>query len=112
MSIYVGAGPLRTLAELQAKTEVRTPAGGTEVTWVKERDVWCRVQGLSPKLKLEAMAREPQISHEIVVRQEEDIDPTKRLVVDGRAFMISGTPEDVDERGRYVRLLVTEGVAT
>jgi SPP1 family predicted phage head-tail adaptor len=112
MSIYVGAGPLRTLAELQRKVQVRTAAGGTEVTWVKERDVWCRIKGLSPRLKLEAMAREPQITHEIVVRQELGLDATKRLVVGSRAFMIAGIPEDVEERGRYVRLLVMEGVAT
>ena len=61
MSIYVGAGPLRTLAELQRKVQARTAAGGTEVTWVKERDIWCRIKGLSPRLKLEAMAREAHL---------------------------------------------------
>ena len=82
MSIYVGAGPLRTLAELQRKVQARTAAGGTEVTWVKERDIWCRIKGLSPRLKLEAMAREPQITHEIVVRQELGRDPTPGVLDD------------------------------
>ena len=58
------------------------------------------------------MAREPQLTHEIVARQEDDIDATKRLVVGARTFMIDGIPEDVDERGRYVRLMAVEGVAT
>lgn len=108
----VGAGELRTCAELQIKAEARTTAGGTTPGWVRERDVWCRIKGLSPKLKIEAGAREPQITHEIVARQEDDIDATKRLLVGARTFMIAGIPEDVGERGRYVRFLAVEGVAT
>lgn len=79
--IYVGAGPLRTLAELQRKVETRTAGGGTEVSWVKERDIWCRVKGLSGRMKLEAMSREPQITHEITVRREGGLDARKRLVI-------------------------------
>lgn len=108
----LGAGELRTCAELQRKVETRTTAGGTAVTWVRVRDVFCRIKGLSPSLKVEAMAREPQLTHEIVARQEDDIDATKRLVVGTRAFLIDGIPDDVDERGRYVRLMAVEGVAT
>ncbi len=108
----IGAGDLRTCFELQRKIETRTAAGGTVITWERVRDVFCRVKGLSPSLKLEAMAREPQITHEIVARQEDDIDANKRLVIGARTFMIDGIPDDVDERGRYVRLMAVEGVAT
>lgn len=108
----IGAGELRTCAELQRKVETRTAAGGTQVTWERVRDVFCRVKGLSLNMKLAAGAREPQITHEIIARQEDDIDATKRLVVDGRAFMIDGIPDDVEERGAFVRLMVVEGVAT
>lgn len=111
-AVNAGAGDLRTLAELQQKVETVTSAGGREPGWVRERDVWCRVEGLSPQLKVEAMAREPKITHEIVVRQENDIDATKRLVIGNRAFMIAGVPEDVEERHALVRLMVVEGVAT
>ena len=116
----VGAGELRTCAELQRKVaKTRTPAGGETFTWERERDVMCRIQGLSMKMKLAAGAREPELTHEIVARQENDIDATNRLVipvngsvVGGRAFMIDGIPDDVEERGRYVRLMAVEGVAT
>lgn len=108
----VGAGELNTCAELQRKVETRTAAGGRPVTWERVRDVFCKIKGLSPRLKLEAMAREPQITHEIIARQEDDIDATNRLVVEGRAFMIAGIPEDMDERGAFVRMLAVEGVAT
>ncbi len=116
----VGAGELNTCAELQRKVaKTRTPAGGETFVWERERDVFCRIKGLSMSMKLEAGAREPQITHEIVARQENDIDATKRLVVPvngsivgGRAFMIDGIPDDVGERGKYVRLMVIEGVAT
>ena len=126
MSIYVGAGPLRTLAELQRKVQARTAAGGTEVTWVKERDIWCRIKGLSPRLKLEAMAREPQITHEIVVRQELGLDATKRIVIrrendgtgirllDGIKFFyrcdeLSGTRVDAGPNGLDVAQIGTVG---
>lgn len=78
-----GAGELNVCAELQKKVPTRTAAGGTDPGWVRERDVWLRIRGLNPKLRIEAMSREPQITHEIIARQEDDIDPTKRFVVRG-----------------------------
>lgn len=111
--IHVGSGQLRTLAELQKKVEVRTAAGGTALTWKRERDVWVRIKSLSSRLKVEARAREPNITHEVTARREDgDIDATKRLVVGTRAFMIAGIPDDVDERGRHLQFLAVEGVAT
>jgi SPP1 family predicted phage head-tail adaptor len=99
-------------AELQRKIATRTAAGGTNVSWLTERDVFCSVKGLSADMKLEAGAREPQITHEIIARQENDIDATKRLLVGTRTFMIDGIPEDIDERHRFVRIMAVEGVAT
>ena len=108
----IGAGDLNTCLELQRKVETRTAAGGTEVTWERVRDVFCKVKGLSLSMKLAAGAREPQITHEIIARQEDDIDATKRLVKGARTFMIDGIPDDLDERGRFVRMMAVEGVAT
>lgn len=107
-----GSGELNICAELQQKAETRTDAGGRNPGWVFERDVWVKIRPLSPRLKLEAMAREPQITHEIVARQEDDIDATKRLVVGTRTFMIEGIPADVDERGAFIQMMAVEGVAT
>ena len=108
----IGAGELRTCAELQRKVRKRTAAGGETVKWERVRDVFCRIKGLSPSLKLEAMAREPKLTHEIIARQEDDIDATKRLLVGARTFMIDGIPDDVEERGQFVRFMAVEGVAT
>lgn len=108
----IGAGELNVCAELQKKVETRTAAGGRNPGWVRERDVWVGIRGLSPRLQLEARAREPQITHEIVARQEDDIDATKRLVVGNRVFMIDGIPGEIDERGAFIRMMAVEGVAT
>ena len=108
----MNAGELRTCLELQRKVETRTAAGGTKVTWKRVRDVFCNVKALSAQLKLEAKSREPQITHEITARQENDIDATKRLVLGARTFMIDGIPEDEDERGAFVKMQAVEGVAT
>lgn len=115
MSINVGAGDLTERAELQSKTsKTRTAAGGVTFSWVTERRVWCKITGLSPGLRLEAGAREAQITHEIIARLEGgDINPKKRLLVNGtRTFMISGIVENVDEADDLVRFGVIEGVAT
>ena len=115
MSVNVGAGGLTERAELQSKkTQTRTDAGGLTFSWVTERKVWCKITGLSPGLRLEAGAREPQITHEIIARLEGgDINPQKRLLVNGtRTFMISGIVENVDEADNLVRFGATEGVAT
>lgn len=112
MTDQIGAGDLNSCAELQRKIETRTAAGGTSISWARVRDVWCRIKGLSQTLKLEAMSRQPQITHEIIARQEDDIDATKRLVLGTRAFLIDGIPEDVGERGALLRFMAVEGVAT
>lgn len=108
----VGAGTLRHLAELQEKVETRTAGGGTSVTWQKVRDLWCYIKPISVALDVRAGAREPTVTHEITARQEGDIDPTKRIVFEGRAFNLVGLPKDVDERGEYVVVMATEGAAT
>ena len=108
----IGAGDLNTCLELQRKVTTRTAAAGSDVEWERERDVFCRLRGLSGKMAIEARAREPKLTHEIIARQEDDIDPTKRLVLGKRAFMIDGIPEDIGERGAFVRFLAVEGVAT
>ena len=113
-SLNVGAGDLTERAELQSKLRTVTAAGGESITWVIDRRVWCKITGLSPTLRLEAGAREPQITHEIIARLEGgDITPEKRLLVNGtRTVMISGIPENVDEADDLVRFGATEGVAT
>ncbi len=114
LSVNVGAGDLTERAELQSKSQSRTTAGGVSVIWETERRVWCKITGLSPALRFEAGAREPQITHEIIARLEKgDITPKKRLLVNGtRTFMISGIVDNVDEADDLVRFGATEGVAT
>lgn len=108
----IGAGELNVFGELQAQSRTRTSAGGVTPGWAKERDIWFKLEGLTGRLALEARAREPALTHRLIVRQEDDVDATKRIVVGTRVFRIDGTPEDVDERHRFVRFMATEGVAT
>lgn len=110
----IGAGQLTERAELQSKTQTRTSSGGVSIVWVTDRRVWCKITGLSPSLRMEAGAREPQITHEIIARLEGgDISPQKRLLVNGtRVFMISGPVDNVDEADDIVRFGAIEGVAT
>lgn len=108
----IGSGDLNVFGELQTQSRARTAAGGVTPGWVRERDIWIKLKGLSGRMALEARAREPSLTHEVICRQEDDVDATKRIVVGTRTFRIDGTPEDVDERHRFVRFMATEGVAT
>lgn len=107
----IGAGSLRHLAEVQRQAQTVTAAGGTSVVWQKERDIWCFIRPLSTRLALEARAREPRITHEIIARQQDDVDATKRIVFEGRTFRIEGV-RDALEEGEFIVLLAVEGVAT
>ncbi|HSH25229.1 MAG TPA: phage head closure protein, partial [Massilibacterium sp.] len=83
-----GAGELRHYAELQAKQETDDGYGGAEIEWTKERNIWCHIRPVSGVQRMESMRRNSPISHEIKARFAEDVDETKRIVYQGRAYNI------------------------
>lgn len=105
------AGQLRHYAELQSKNEVPDGAGGTTVTWVKSRNIWCRIQPISGVQQMESMRRNSTISHEITARYRDDITTEKRIVHRGTAYNIEAvtTPE---EKEVEAHIIASSGVPT
>lgn len=107
----MSAGRLRHYAELQSKQEVEDDGGGVDVTWAKERNVWCYIRPVSGVQRMEAMRRNSKISHEIKARYNSDLNPTKRIVYRGKAYNLEADWSP-DEKQEYVMILASEGVAT
>ena len=105
------AGKLRHRAELQRQDETSDGAGGVTLAWVKERDIWCHIRSISGVQKMESMRRESSISHEITVRYADDVDTTKRLVYNGKAFNLEAV-WDPDEIGERLEIIASTGVPT
>ena len=107
----IRAGDLHHLAELQSKAIVADAGGGDTVTWSKDRDLWCHISDVSGRMALDAMMRQEEIKTEIVARYNADITTDKRIVHDGKNYMI----EAVLRRGlrkEFVHIIAQEGVAT
>lgn len=109
----IGAGQLSERWTLQTQNRARTATGGVSVAWSDVRKVWCNITPLGQSQKLEAGAREPQITHQIIARLEGgDIGPTMRLKKGIRVMMISGNVAIEDEADDTIRFSAIEGVAT
>lgn len=106
------AGKLRHRAELQSKVEVSDGAGGVAVSWLTERKFWCNRRPLSTEQRLENQRRKSTTDHEIDARYAEDVDATKRLVIEGEVFNIDGQPLKKDGRTADMTIPATRGVAT
>lgn len=108
---HIRTGDLRHRAELQKKEQTSDGAGGWTTTWVKDRDLWCRIRPISGSQQLENMRAETTVSHEIYARYATDLTKNKRIVYRGRAFLIEAawTPE---ERREFIHMVATEGAAT
>ena len=107
----IRVGTLHHRAELQSKSIVADGGGGDTVTWIKDRDLWCNIDEPSGRMVQEAMRREEQVRTPIKARFNADITTAKRIVFDGKQYMI----EAVLRRGlrkEFVEIIAVEGVAT
>ncbi|MCQ9422717.1 phage head closure protein [Pseudomonas sp. LJDD11] len=88
------AGPARHRFEL--KKEERTPdgAGGSDVTWVKVRDVWAHMTLPSGRLAAVAERIEAQVTAELLIRPTPEACAGRRLVRSGVTYEIQAALPD------------------
>lgn len=105
------AGRLRHRAELQSQQETSDGAGGVTLSWVKDRDLWCRISPTSGVQQMESMRRDSSIDHEITARWNDDLTTQKRIVHKGRFFNIEAVTNP-DGKEREAHIIASSGVAT
>lgn len=81
------------------------------LSWVKERDLWCRIEPTSAVQQMESMRRESSIDHEITARWNSDLTTQKRIVHKSRAFRIEGVTNP-DGKEQEAHIIASSGVAT
>lgn len=100
-------GTLRTLATLEAKTQVDDGGGGFSESWSTLATVWCAVELLTGAETVSGDQVTAFKRVRIRLRFRDDVTETLRLRVDQRLFNIEAV-NDPDSRRRWLDLVCVE----
>lgn len=111
----VAAGTLRHRLVLQAENPAADGGGGQGADpWadpVTVATVWGRVEPVGGAERLRAMRLEGAVTHTVTIRHRTGVTAGMRILFGVRLLNIRAAI-DVNERGRVLKLLCEEGVAT
>lgn len=113
MPIKGGIGKLRHRVELQAEAAAGADDFGApiEAGWATYAERWAEIVPLSGRELWRAQQSQPDATHQVTLRAAGlEVEPTHRLLFQGRAFHILGPPKDLDERGEVLELTCVERV--
>lgn len=106
------AGMLRHKVEIQAQQTIADGGGGSSLGWgVLEANVGGYLKPLSARERMQADRREHNVSHVFYCRYRSTFKPEHRLIYNGRVMQITGVI-NMEERSRWLELLLTEGMVT
>lgn len=114
MARYPALGTLRERVTIQQESRAADGGGGAALTWAAitgGTDIAARVEPLSGRESLHAMAMEAQVSHRVTIRYLAGIVAGMRVLYGSRALNIRAAI-NIDERDRFIELACDEGVAT
>jgi len=95
----MNSGKLRHPVDVQRVVETRDAAGGVIRNWATIDTVWASVRPLQGREYLEAQQVNANISHKVMMRYYDELNPTYRLRHDGRTLNIISIA-DADERNQ------------
>jgi SPP1 family predicted phage head-tail adaptor len=102
------AGRLRNRVQIQTATETRDAHGGTVLAWATATTHWGDVQPLTGREFFQAQQVSSDVTHKITLRYYRSVlNPTQRLIHDGRVFNIRSVQE-IDERRRTFTVMCAE----
>jgi SPP1 family predicted phage head-tail adaptor len=105
------AGKLRHRLTLQRKTETRTSTGDVVNAWVTDSTVWGAIEPIIGNREyLAASQTQNEIMVMIMIRYHATIEPSWRVVNDGKAYSIQGIQNEY-ERNRMMVLMCSQGIA-
>lgn len=94
----MNTGELRHRITIQSSTDTRDAAGGPVQEWSDDQEIWAKVSPASGREITIASAQHADLTHKILIRKQDGVDPKKRIVFGTRRFKITSVV-DHDERG-------------
>lgn len=104
-------GQMRERVTLQQENSVSDGQGGKVLAWAEVATFWARVEPVRGGEQLAAMRLEASQEYRVTIRQRTGVTAGMRLVWGTKNLNIR-TLTNPDERGRFLQLICTEGVAT
>ncbi|MDX2027697.1 MAG: phage head closure protein [Alphaproteobacteria bacterium] len=101
-------GELRKQVAIQAETPTADNAGGYALAWTTVATLWAEITPLDGREIYTAQHLEGRVTHRVTMRWRSGVTTDMRLVYSDRAFNIRAVM-NVDERNRWLELLVEEG---
>lgn len=107
----LSAGDLNRRVLIQRRNTTTDAVYGSRSTqWVDVATVWAQISPMGGQEVLLAEAIKSKSTHQVTMRYRTNIDPTCRIVYQGRYFDINSM-NDVDTAHEYLQLMCTEGVS-
>jgi|TARA_R100000734_G_C3275367_1_gene70294 SPP1 family predicted phage head-tail adaptor len=107
----MGIGKFRHFITLQGQGTTRDSGGGISSGFSTIASVYANVVPKSGKEVYKRGKLVGSVTHEITIRYRTDITNASRISFNNKLFNIRSII-NIDERGRYLKLMCEEGVAT
>ena len=111
MSLGMDPGLLREQLMLQESMPAGDGQGGRTRTWADVSPAviaWAQVKRLATPTRFKAMQTDSQATHEVRIRSRTDVDTTNRWMWGTRPLVIVSQPQNLDEHGEFLTMLVKE----
>lgn len=99
----IAIGDLRHRVTLQALGLTPDGGGGFTEFWSDLTEIWARIRPVAGVELTLGEQRQHRVTHEVAIRYRLGIQPSQRLIYDGRVFTILGIV-NADERNGFLNL--------
>ncbi|MGA9851845.1 MAG: phage head closure protein [Gammaproteobacteria bacterium] len=110
LALFAMSGEMKRWITVQQTASSQNARGEEIPTWTTFACVWAKIVPLSGREFLAAQQVEATLTHTITIRYLAGLDPTMRIVYNGRYFDINQVI-NINEEDRQMSLLCTERVA-
>ena len=107
----IGPSKLRERITIERKVKEPDGMGGFDTRWTTRVEVPAMVHPLSSSELIFAGRLQDNISHRVVIRYRDDLDPSDRIVWRGQELKLSNTWINVEARNKWLEGMCTLGVA-
>ena len=107
----IQSGRLRHRITIQSATESQDTYGEPIKTWSTFLTTWASVEPIKGKEFWESQQVNAQVTHKIIMRHRDGLNPKMRVSWDDRTFEIKAIMNEF-ERDRKLTLMVTEAVTS